>query len=229
MADNALQKMVEEYLRVTGGPGEVQTGGTSSSSLLEFFRWAGVTGPRPSPATNVPASPAGVLQTHAQAMLPTVVAQSGGGSIASSIEKTLLKTFTSGLGLVPLVSGLLGLFGGGKHEEPPALTKFALPPALHIEAANSRSGELPFVDYGQGGTPRTWSGVSNREGEILRESNAAGDPSTASQTPSAAPQITIQVQAMDSRSFLDHSQDIAQAVREAMLNMHSLNDVVSDL
>ena len=59
--------------------------------------------------------------------------------------------------------------------------------------------------------------------------NAAGDPSTASQTPSAAPQITIQVQAMDSRSFLDHSQDIAQAVREAMLNMHSLNDVVSDL
>ncbi|MGI8990140.1 MAG: hypothetical protein ACR2I2_11230 [Bryobacteraceae bacterium] len=45
----------------------------------------------------------------------------------------------------------------------------------------------------------------------------------------AAPQITIQVQAMDSRSFLDHSHDIAQAVREAMLNMHALNDVVNDL
>ena len=44
-----------------------------------------------------------------------------------------------------------------------------------------------------------------------------------------AAQITIQVQAMDSRSFLDHRDEIAQAVREAMLNSHSLNDVVSEL
>ena len=42
-------------------------------------------------------------------------------------------------------------------------------------------------------------------------------------------QITVQVQAMDSQSFLDHSDDIAQAVRQAMLNMSSLNDVVSNL
>ena len=41
--------------------------------------------------------------------------------------------------------------------------------------------------------------------------------------------VQIQVQAMDSRSFLDHSQEIARAVREAMLNMHSINDVVNDL
>jgi hypothetical protein len=34
---------------------------------------------------------------------------------------------------------------------------------------------------------------------------------------------------MDSRSFLDHSDDIARAVRDAMLNMHALNDVVSEL
>ncbi len=34
---------------------------------------------------------------------------------------------------------------------------------------------------------------------------------------------------MDSRSFLDHSDDIAQAVRQAMLNMNSLNDVVTSL
>jgi hypothetical protein len=39
----------------------------------------------------------------------------------------------------------------------------------------------------------------------------------------------VQVQAMDSRSFMDHSHDIATAVREAVLNMHSLNDVISDL
>jgi hypothetical protein len=62
-------------------------------------------------------------------------------------------------------------------------------------------------------------------------------PSPAS--PSAAPvaaapawpasQITVNVQAMDSQSFLDHSSEIAQAVRNAMLNMSSINDVVSDL
>jgi hypothetical protein len=38
----------------------------------------------------------------------------------------------------------------------------------------------------------------------------------------------VQVQAMDSRSFLDHSDEIARAVREAMLNAHALNDVVNE-
>jgi len=28
---------------------------------------------------------------------------------------------------------------------------------------------------------------------------------------------------------MDHSHEIAKAVRDAMLNMHSLNDVISDL
>jgi hypothetical protein len=34
---------------------------------------------------------------------------------------------------------------------------------------------------------------------------------------------------MDSRSFLDHSDDIARAVRDAMLRSHSLNDIVSEI
>jgi 2C-methyl-D-erythritol 2,4-cyclodiphosphate synthase len=44
-----------------------------------------------------------------------------------------------------------------------------------------------------------------------------------------APSITVQVNAMDSRSFLDHSDDIAHAVREAILSAHTLTDVVSEL
>jgi hypothetical protein len=44
-----------------------------------------------------------------------------------------------------------------------------------------------------------------------------------------APQITVNVQAMDARSFLDRSGDIAAAVREAMLNLNSINDVVNEL
>jgi hypothetical protein len=33
----------------------------------------------------------------------------------------------------------------------------------------------------------------------------------------------------DAQWFMDHSSEIAQAVRSAMLNLSSLNDVVSDL
>ena len=41
--------------------------------------------------------------------------------------------------------------------------------------------------------------------------------------------MTIQVNAMDSQSFLDHSDDIAMAVKQAILNSSSLNDVISNL
>jgi hypothetical protein len=70
------------------------------------------------------------------------------------------------------------------------------------------SGFSPLV-YGQNGLPR-----------VAREAPA---PAV------AGPQISIQVNALDSRSFMDHSNEIAAAVRAAMLNMHSVNDVVSDL
>ena len=80
--------------------------------------------------------------------------------------------------------------------------------------------------------------AGGRGGHGLRAGGAAAG-ACARRTPSevaggyrgaqSGPQVTIQVQAMDSRSFLDHSAEIAQAVREAMLNMHSLNDVVNDI
>jgi hypothetical protein len=59
----------------------------------------------------------------------------------------------------------------------------------------------------------------------------SGPAAPASGTASAAssPQITVNVNAMDSRSFMDHSDDIANAVREAMLNMHPINGVVASL
>jgi hypothetical protein len=46
---------------------------------------------------------------------------------------------------------------------------------------------------------------------------------------SPASQVTVNVNAMDSQSFMDHSADIANAVREAMLNMHPINSVVASL
>ena len=68
--------------------------------------------------------------------------------------------------------------------------------------------ELASVDYGAGDRVRT-----------------VNTPRAAA----AATQVTVQVHAMDSRSFLDHSDDIARAVRLAMLESHAINDVVAEL
>ena len=109
---------------------------------------------------------------------------------------------------MPLLSGLIGLFKRDKPEQPP-LVPYVPPQALRLDGAVAQSTHPPIlqVDYGQDGLPRA-----------VQQSGST-----------YAPQITVQVQAMDSRSFLDHSAEIARAVREAMLNAHSLNDVLNEL
>lgn len=133
----------------------------------------------------------------------------GAAGVVADAGKTAASVLTSGLGLAPLFTSLFRLFRGGQKEELEPLIEYAAPAVLRVNAANSSlsngTGGLPSVDYSQDGLPRVVERTS------------------------FAPQITVQVSAMDSRSFLDHSDDIARAVREAMLNMHSLNDVVSDL
>jgi hypothetical protein len=44
----------------------------------------------------------------------------------------------------------------------------------------------------------------------------------------AASQVVVQVQAMDSRSFLDHRDEIASAVRQALMESHGLGTVLSE-
>ena len=126
--------------------------------------------------------------------------QSSGGS-----DSTLVKVLKSGFGVAPLVGGLIGLFGGDGEEEPAPFAKYAMPASVNIEAAE-RGGRIGVSDYDQMGTAR------------MLPLQAA-----------SAPQITVNVQAMDARSFLDRSGDIALAVRDAMLNSNSINDVVNDL
>jgi hypothetical protein len=109
------------------------------------------------------------------------------------------------LSISPLISGLVKLFGGGGDSKTPAsLMTYTAPEAINFEGNVSRSANST-----------DWSGS---------ESAKSGTPVV-----SSAPQITVQVNAMDSKSFLDHSQEIAAAVRDAMLNSNSLNDVVNDL
>ena len=58
---------------------------------------------------------------------------------------------------------------------------------------------------------------------------ADGGQATSQGQQSMSQQITVNVNAMDSQSFMDRSSDIADAVREAMLNMHPINSVVASL
>ena len=142
------------------------------------------------------------VSQNTQAILQNTVAQasSGGGSTARSIGSTVAKIFGSGLGLSPLVKGLVGLFtGGGSQPAPAPLVTYTRPPSLQFE------------------------------GSITRSETAAPPSASPVGTSGNGAQVTVQVQAMDSRSFLDHREEIAQAVRAAMLNSHSLNDVVNDL
>jgi hypothetical protein len=76
------------------------------------------------------------------------------------------------------------------------------------------------------------TGPPSLVGRTARSSPDLGETTNArndQQNGNVSPNILVQVQAMDSQSFMDHSQDIAQAVRQAMLNMNTLNDVILDL
>ena len=154
------------------------------------------------------------LQAASQAATESAQARSrvtsDGGSSGGSIGNTLLDVFGGELGLSPLISGIASLFGrGGDNPVATPLIRFGLPPALQVNAGVSEGGGPVFaVDRSQGGLPRA------------APMGGAAGPST---------QITVQVQAMDSRSFLDHSGDIAMAVRKAMLESSVLNDVVREV
>ena len=153
------------------------------------------------------------MQTASQVATESLRASSrgatGGSSSSGSIGSTLLDVFAGGLSLSPLISGLASLFGGGGGNSTSGsstlpLARFALPPSIQAHAGVSENGGQPFaVDNPQGGFPRA-------------------------APVQAAAHITVQVQAMDSQSFLDHSADIAMAVRQAMLESSVLNDVVRE-
>jgi hypothetical protein len=153
----------------------------------------------------------------------------GIGSVVESVVSTVLK---NGFGMLPLISGLLGLFGGASTPDPPALLKYAMPSSLTFQGAETATG-LGNADYDQNGMARAYGGtVANNTASTTGvgvpewSGRSAGNGSAST---SQAPQIIVNVQAMDARSFLDRSNDIAAAVRDAMLNLNSINDVVNDL
>ena len=108
-------------------------------------------------------------------------------------------------GLGPLIAGLAGLFGSGSETPAPIQEKFIAPEYVRVDAGLTSDRSISALSYGQDGLAREVQRVENQ------------------------PRVEIHVQAMDSRSFLDHSDEIARAVQSAMLRSHSLNDVIADL
>ena len=177
---------------------------------------------------------------------------SSGGGIGSTIESVAGSVFGGALGLVPLVGSLFGLFDS-KSTQQPVFQKYEMPSPISFEAADTPNG-LANADYGQMGLPRLYdssdataasAGNGASSGSVATNASAVSsapaasssqDPSSGSSGGATAggggsgmPQISVNVQAMDAQSFMSYSGEIAKAVRDAMLNLSSINDVVTEL
>jgi hypothetical protein len=176
--------------------------GDAGSIAVEVVRLLQVT--QDAAATNAAAIPA----------KSTTSSKSSSGD-ERGVADTILRTTEMMTGVGPIVAGLMSLFGSKDAEPPPALEKFSAPAPVSVEAGLSSTRELGSFRYAQGGRP---------EMEAPPAAGSNGAPIQAS-----TPTINVNIQAMDSRSFLDRQDDIARAVREAMLHSNSLNDVVMEL
>jgi cell pole-organizing protein PopZ len=232
MASTTQDELYKTFAAVAGKPSS-NLDGIANSLADVVFQIGGI-------QTNQTAAiQAQAPQTQAPQTQTSAPAAAGNSTLGTveSIASTFLK---SGFGMVPMVSELLGLFGGGGSPAPAPLVKYAMPAAINFEAADSGSG-LSNADSDQWGMPRAYgagaaggsapasSPATVAPGSTATPNNDGGKSIGGSGAPSASPQITVNVQAMDARSFLDRSNDIAAAVRDAMLNLNSINDVVNDL
>jgi hypothetical protein len=154
-------------------------------------------------AVAAPASTAGLTGTGGTSETSAL------GSVVQSLA-AVTKQLGGPLGWMASLNPILGLmrlFGGSRNQEPVELPRYDRPARQSFLAGISSESDwtMQDVDYGEGWRHRT-AGPERESG----------------------PQITVQVQAMDSRSFLDHRDEIAAAVRQALLESHSLGDVLSD-
>lgn len=146
----------------------------------------------------------------------SAVVNNSQSSSGSSVGKDLLNAFNplsstkgtnilSSLFLGPLWKGLFSLFSGGGDSQPAPLTKYAFPEDTRTDVAASLRTD------GQA------SGV---------RSDSLG---LAQSTPVAQAPIQISIQALDARSILDRSDDIAAALKQAMLSNHEINDNLNEI
>lgn len=131
----------------------------------------------------------------------------GGGGMAQALGGD------SGGNWLRWISPLAGLFslfsrGGAEESTEPAAVEAWYPNrgTTYLRGVNRRGrSELTPIDYGADGQPR------------------------AQESRQAPANVVIQVQAIDSRSFLDYQDEIAEAVRKSLLESHSLSDTLREI
>lgn len=125
-----------------------------------------------------------------------------GANIPSSVVGNLMN---GPLGL--LTQGLISLFR--REREPVAYSLYEAPDSLSLDFDVGR-------DFSAAGSAMpAVSKANSPSGQGVRQRGA-----------DAFPAVVIQVNAMDARSFADHRDDIATAVREALTRNHSLRDEI---
>jgi hypothetical protein len=151
---------------------------------------------------------AALITANTQAIQSNTSSQ-GGHSVAGTVGQAASSIFGGGLGLLsPIISGIAGLFGG--HAAPAPLPVYTAPAPVSLNATLNSATPGPTVGGGSGGqNPNTGT--------------------NGSQPTSTTPNVTVNISAMDSQSFMDRSSDIASAVRQAMLNLHPINTVIAEL
>lgn len=120
-------------------------------------------------------------------------------------------------GVNPIVGSLLRLFGGGSESASAAISAAPRPAAATYEFgfANGEPGYFPIDREASGGV-REARRISDRElGQAAGGRYQAG-----------APTVIINVETIDSRSFLERTPEIAEAVRRAVLEAEGLRSVL---
>ncbi len=100
--------------------------------------------------------------------------------------------------LNPIVGGLLRLFGGGEPDPAPALTVSTRPAAARIEAGYDSGLDGYFL-------------VDRDAGGMVRAGSSLGRPT-----------VVVNIDAIDSRSFLERTPEIAEAVRRMILEAEGM-------
>jgi hypothetical protein len=139
----------------------------------------------------------------------------------------------SGLGIVPLALDLFHIFDGGSTTQE-TFTKYAMPDQIDFVGDSSEPGDTVHTDFGQSGSPRDYSGTPDGHPDVIppaaptvtQDQPAQPGPQT---SPQSTPQTLGPQGTTDPQWFTDNAAAIAAAVRSQMLNLSSINDMITDL